>query len=513
MFEPAPFLAESADLPKLRASIAHLAGMGFTESRVTERLALRDLAELQWRHVPLYRSEGLSARDPLALAIDLFLLQGTLPADELARLFPASERDLLVASGLLAIDEAGRARARASLFPLGRQLIFSDHAWPELPHPGYPTVPADHVMAIGRDSRNLARCTPRRPFLNALDLCTGSGIHGLLASSHAGRVLAVDINPRAGRCVRFNAQVSGAANLEVAVGDLYEVVRGERFDLITANPPFVPSPRDAVQFRDGGRSGEDIQKRIVAGLPHHLAPGGIAQMVTELGESDKDDTHGNERECKDDTGYSEPAHRLRAWLSGAPMDIHILRIGEHTAMEYAVGHAKGDTFASFMQSVEEWAGNLRAQGYSRIVSLIISFQWSDSACGPPWERSEESPPPTRAAGAEIDAAFLAERSTRRLGWEQALKRSWLRRAGPTALLDAQVLGADIPAKARATLLGRSLRIEHRLNPLERRILDRIAGVKKIAVRDLIRCSDLSNVDESAALQATRSLLRRQLISC
>jgi hypothetical protein len=27
-------------------------------------------------------------------------------------------------------------------------------------------------------------------------------------------------------------------------------------------------------FRDGGRSGEDIQKRIVAGLPDHLAPGG-----------------------------------------------------------------------------------------------------------------------------------------------------------------------------------------------------------------------------------------------
>jgi len=379
--ERATFLVDRHDLPGLRSAISKLAAAGYSETSITGRLGLQDLADLQWRSVPIYRSERLSSRDPLALAIDLFLLQGALPQDELRQLFSRSESDLLIRAGLLAIDATGVARARASLFPLGDRLIFSDHDWPSLPHPGYATVPADQVMGIGRDSRLLARCTTPRTFRSALDLCTGSGIHAVLASAHAQRVLAVDSSPRAARCARFNAQVSGATNIDVAIGDLFEAARGESFDLITANPPFVPSPLDTLKFRDGGPSGEDTQKRIVSGLPLHLAPSGIAQMVTELGERN-----------------DEPlAHRLRDWLQDAPMDIHILRVGEYSAAKYATGHAKGDDYQAFLDSTREWAANLHAQGYARIVSLVISFQWSDSSCGPPWERVDESPPPRRDA--------------------------------------------------------------------------------------------------------------------
>jgi len=315
----------------------------------------------------------------------------------------------------------------------------------------------------------------------------------LLASAHTKHVLAVDINPRAARCTRFNAQASGATNLEVVAGDLLEAVRGERFDLITANPPFVPSPVDTLRFRDGGRSGEDIQKRIVAGLPHHLAPGGMAQVVTELGERDR-----------------EPlVHRLREWLDGAPMDIHILRLGEHTAVKYAIGHAHGDDYQAFLDSAHEWANNLRAQGYTRVVSVVLSFQWSDAACGLPWERVEESPSPQRAAGGEIDAAFLAERLTRHSDWQQILRHSWLRRAGPIALLDARVLGSGIRARAKATLLGQALTIEHQLDAVERETLDRIEG--HIPVPELIRIFRGLDVDEPTVIAATCSLLRRQLV--
>jgi methylase of polypeptide subunit release factors len=523
MTERATFLVDHADAPALREAVAQLAGIGYTENLVRERLGLEDLADLQWRAVPMCRAERLAGRDPLALAIDLFLLQGALPENELNRLFAAPEREALILAGLLAIDknidknegETGLARARASLFPVGDRLIFSDHAWPELPHPGYDTVPCDHVMAVGCDSRRLARCTTRRKFRAALDLCTGSGIHALLASSHAERVLAVDINPRAARCARFNAQAAGASNVEVVDGDLFEAVRGERFDLITANPPFVSSPVDSVRFRDGGRSGEDIQKRIVAGLPQHLAPGGMAQMVTELGEReiDRKDDRKVEREV-------EPlVHRLRAWLKGAAMDIHILRLGEHSAAQYAIGHAKGDTYQGFMDSTGEWASNLRTQGYLRVVSVVISFQWSDAACGPPWERVDESPSPQRAAGAEIDAAFSAERLARRVDGVQTLRQKWLRRAGPVALLDARVLGSDLRAKTKATLLGQALRIEHQLDPVERGILDRMngygAGNGRISVADLV--ADLAgtfrdlDVDEPRVMAATRSLLGRQLL--
>ncbi len=282
MTERAHFLVDNSDAASLHAVIRKLVRTGYSEIFVRERLGLADLAEVQWRLVSIYRSERLSARDPLDLAIDLFFLQGALTQEEVERLLLPPERDLLIRAGLLAIDEAGLARARASLFPVGDHLIFSDHAWPELPHPGLDPVPHDQVMGIGLDSRNLARCTIRRPFLAALDICAGSGIHALLAATHTKQVTAVDLNPRAASCTQFNARVSGFGNLDVLVGDVFEGLGDRRFDLITANPPFVASPLNTLLFRDGGPSGEDIQKRIIAGLPDRLALPGLRRLLLNL---------------------------------------------------------------------------------------------------------------------------------------------------------------------------------------------------------------------------------------
>src|SRR5579863_3106200 len=162
MTEAASFGVDPADVPGLRDAVAKLARVGYSESPVASRLGLEDLTSLQWRQVPIYRSERLVPRDALALAIDLFLLQGALSPEELDRLFGVPEREVLIRSGLLAIDDRRVGRARASLFPVGDRLIFSDHAWPELPHPGHRVAPYDHVMAVGLDSRHLARCTTRR---------------------------------------------------------------------------------------------------------------------------------------------------------------------------------------------------------------------------------------------------------------------------------------------------------------------------------------------------------------
>ena len=490
MTEAASFLVDPGDVPGLRDAVGRLSGVGYAENSIRERLLLEDLTDLQWRALPIYRAERLTGRDPLDVAIDLFLLQGVVAEDELGRVLTAFDRDVLVRAGVLAIDEAGMTRARASLFPVGDRLIFSDHAWPELPHPGVAAVPYDQVMWIGLDSRHLARCTSRRPFRAALDLCTGSGIHALLASAHAGRMLAVDINPRAAACTRLNALASGIGNVEVAVGDLYETVVEEKFDLITANPPFVPSPLDSLRFRDGGGSGEDVLKRIVAGLPGHLAPGGMAQIITELGERE-----------------NEPlVDRLREWLDGAAMDIHILRLSEHTATKYAIGHAKGDDYRVFLDSVDAWATNLREQGYARVVSVVLSFAWSD---GTPWDRVDQSPAPRRGAGGEIDATFLAERLARHADCSRKLKNAWLCRAGAIALLEARVLGSGLRAKTKATLLGQALTVEHHLEPVEREMLERMEG--RVAVPELFAGLRDIGVDESAAIGAARELLRRGLV--
>jgi hypothetical protein len=494
LIDSATFTVDGADTPALHNAVLHIARVGYCEKGVCERLGLSDLTDLLWRAIPIYREEQLAVRDALALTIDLFLLQGTIPLDELNQLFDKAVQDLLVRVGLLLIDEQGLVYARASLFPVGDCLIFSDHAWPMLPHPGCVNVPYDQVMSVGTDSRWLARATVRHPVGAALDLCTGSGIHALLAASHSRRVLAVDINPRAAQCTQFNIQASGATNIEVAVGDLYEPVGKERFDLITANPPFVPSPVDSLQFRDGGCSGEDVQRRIIAGLPTYLAPGGIAQIVTEFGER----------------GDEPLADRLREWLDGAPMDIYILRLREHSATSYAIGHASGnDTFGVFLNSVRDWADNLRTQGYTRIVSVLLAFQWSDPTLGPSWTRSEESLPPHSNAGTEVEAAFLVERMVRKFNFHQILERSRLHRAGPIGLMEAWVLGGELRAKSQAKLLGKALPIMQWLDPVEREVLVLIDNSQ--TVPELLILARELNLDKETVFTVVGSLLRCGLV--
>jgi methylase of polypeptide subunit release factors len=490
----ATFTVDAADGPNLRKVMLHLTSIGYGETTVCHRLGLADLAELLWRAIPIYRAEQLAVRDGLASAIDLFLLQGAVPPDELNRLLDPADRAVLVRAGVLLVDEAGGARARCSLYPVGDNLIFSDHAWPSLPHPGCAVVPSDQVMYVGTDSRWLARATVRRPVDNALDLCTGSGVHALLAAAHARRVLAVDINPRAAQCTRFNAHAAGAGNLQVAVGDLYEPAGDERFDLITANPPFVPSPRDSLQYRDGGRSGEEVQRRIIAGLPRHLAPGGRAQIVTEFGER----------------GDEPLADRLRGWLGGAPMDIYIIRLRDHPAASYAIGHADGaDSYAAFLDSVADWAGNLRTQGYTRIVSVLLAFQWSDPQAGLPWTRSDRAQSLHGRAGPEVAAALAAEGLVRQTNFRERLEQGRVRRAGPIALLDARVLGSEVRSNAQAELLGKGLPILQTLDPLERELL--VGLEQPVAVAELLAQAPGRNLDREAVCLALGSLIRRGLV--
>ncbi|CAK0769874.1 S-adenosyl-l-methionine-dependent methyltransferase [Gammaproteobacteria bacterium] len=495
MIESAPFLVDDADIPALRNAVSHLARIGYCEKKIRERLRLTDLNDLLWRALPIYRKEQLSIRDPLASAIDLFLLQATIPTQELDRLFGRIGWEVLIRVGLLSVDAQDWVCARASLFPVGNRLIFSEHAWPMLPHPGLPKVPHNQVMSVGADSHWLARTTVRRSVDSALDLCTGSGIHALLAATHAQRVLAIDINPRAALCTYFNTRASGITNVEIAIGDLFEPVGEERFHLITANPPFVPSPINSVGFRDGGRSGEDIQRRIVAGLPHHLAPGGIAQIVTELGERDGESL----------------ADRLRGWLGGAPMDIHILRLREYSTTSYALGHAEGEDYGAFLDSVKDWNGNLITQGYARIVSVLLAFQWSDPAYGPPWTRSEESEPPLYDnTGIEIEAIFFAERLARHPDLYSMLARNRIRRAGKIRLFETGVLGDELHIQTHAQSLGRALAVQQWINPIEREILVRMK--ESLALPEILALAHELTLEEEAIFATLGSLLRRRLIS-
>jgi len=468
------------------AAILRLVEIGFSEASVCRHLGLQDFSEFQWRAAAIYRQEQLAEGAPLDLAIELFLLQGSLRERQLDQVFGSAEKSALLRCGILGQKE-NAFFARASLYPVGSELVFSDHSNHELDATVVDIDLKDRVMYVGTDSRWLARATVRKPIESMLDLCCGSGIHALLATRQAVCVTAVDINPRAVRCTSFNAKLKGSKHLEALLGDLYEPIGERQFDLITANPPFVPAPAQEVGFRDGGSNGEAVQRRIVEGIPRHLAKGGIAQIVTELGESDSDRLE----------------QRLRTWLGNAPIDVHVARLRNHSAEAYAIGHAKGEDCGSFIESVGRWANNLKLHGYSRVVSVLLAFKWSHTS---PWTRVDDARPPTREVGEEIAALFEVERFVREPDLKVQLRAKSFVRTGPLALFEARTLGAPVAPKCVARLFGLSMSVEHALDQLEIDLLTEFERSR--ATRDVLTLTNQANLPEETVLDSIASLLRK-----
>jgi release factor glutamine methyltransferase len=111
-----------------------------------------------------------------------------------------------------------------------------------------------------------------------LDMGTGSGVCAIFAARHARRVVAVDINPAAVRCATINARLNHLEHrIEVRAGDLFTPVAGERFDLVTFNPPFLCGAPHSD--RDRAWRSLDVAERFAAELSEHLKPGGVALVV------------------------------------------------------------------------------------------------------------------------------------------------------------------------------------------------------------------------------------------
>jgi HemK-related putative methylase len=111
-----------------------------------------------------------------------------------------------------------------------------------------------------------------------LDLGTGSGLGAIFAARRGARVIASDVNPEAVRCAHLNVLVNHLEDrIEIRLGDLFEPVREERFDVILFNPPYYRGqPRDLA---DQAWRGSDVFDRFLAELPAHLTKQGRALVV------------------------------------------------------------------------------------------------------------------------------------------------------------------------------------------------------------------------------------------
>jgi release factor glutamine methyltransferase len=126
-----------------------------------------------------------------------------------------------------------------------------------------------------------------------VDLCCGSGAVGAALAAALGPVElhAADVDPAATLCARRNVAAFGG---HVHTGDLFAALPGDlrgRVDVLAANVPYVPTgevaflPAEAREHEplvalDGGTDGLDVLRRVAAGSPSWLAPGGCLLVET-----------------------------------------------------------------------------------------------------------------------------------------------------------------------------------------------------------------------------------------
>jgi release factor glutamine methyltransferase len=132
----------------------------------------------------------------------------------------------------------------------------------------------------------------------ALDLACGIGAAGIcVASARPGlHVDLADVSAEAIELAQENADLMIPGRAACYAGDLYAPLpRGRKYEVITANPPWVPDgtvlPEEVLNEPHvsffGGPDGLDFVRKIIADLPVWLAPKGIYAQECDPSQVDK----------------------------------------------------------------------------------------------------------------------------------------------------------------------------------------------------------------------------------
>jgi len=264
---------DAASCTELRRQLAQA---GFTATLVAEADGYFP-GILRGPRLPIIRWWLEHRPEPGASLARLFLYDDTLATDTARAILTPALFARLVAAGVLAETAERSVRAAFLLHPwFDGLLVLADNLGSG----------ADAVMGPGAGTDHLAGLLPARPPGRALDLGCGAGSLALLAARRgATRSLGVDLNPRAIEIANANARLN-ALDAQFLVGDGVEPVKGETFDLVLSQPPFVarPAAQAPRTFLDGGARGDELPLRFMAEAARVLGPGGRAMILVQAPE-------------------------------------------------------------------------------------------------------------------------------------------------------------------------------------------------------------------------------------
>jgi SAM-dependent methyltransferase len=437
-----PRLGTDEEFAALRALFL---SCGFNDEGICRRLEIPSIVEFKGKCEG--RKTATVIQEPIDVLIRLLLdgefvaqavIESRLPAGGLA----AMERLQILARVPERPDELF---ATISVYPAAGNLLLAGDR-PGTPDGSRYWLPPDVVYpGVMENTRNFVAGLPQTSCEALLDLGTGSGVAALAASQYARHVWGTDIAPRSVRFADFNRRLNGLTNVTMVAGDLYEAVQDLTFDRIVTHPPYVPSPKTELIFRDGGEDGEQILRRIVEGLPRYLRPGGRFYTLV-LG-----------ADCEGET-FEE---RLRKWLGPSQAEFDLVMVShslrppaDFVANSLAKGKIK-------LQDLKFWIDTWARRKVQFLFYGSILIRRHATARQPVTARVQRG------------SAFRPEHQDWLLDWEAECKEP----AALTLLLDSR------PAIAPGT----ELHVLHRLN--EGRFAPEAFGIEtKEPFTTDVRCS-------------------------
>lgn len=354
---------------------------------------------------------------PPAAALRLLALGEAVETVELTgSLAELAER--LAAAGLVRSDAGGVRLDGLVLVPVLGGLLLTGTP---------PTYPAGAPRAgrayLGEDSLRLAAALPYVGGRRVLDLGTGCGVQGILAARDAAEVVCTDLEARSVELTGLNACLNGrAGHVSVLAGDTYAPVAGDRFDLVVSLPPYLPELPGADGVVAAGPDGLGLLRRLVAGAPDHLRPGGELVALAQL-------------LCDDDGPLL--AHELPSLAPG--LAARVVAFDHHRLQPYVLElstRLAATTGGEVAESQRALLSSLRAQGVTGVCTAFLRLR-APGATG-------------AGAGAGAGAALEVRSASRRLPGDVLVPGPGLRIGVATGLVGAAVAGGPPMALPQPT---------------------------------------------------------------
>lgn len=175
------------------------------------------------------------------------------------------------------------------------------------------TEAAKTIQSTPREKLSFFEKLKGRKEWDVLDLCCGSGAVGISLAKICSnvKVTATDISAEAVETAEANAE-DLRVKVRFLTGDMFEPVKGRKFDMIVSNPPYIRTnmisilqeevkDHEPLNALDGGRDGLDFYRTIVEKAADFLKPEGF--LLVEIGHDQGEDL----RKMLKDSGKYSPA--------------------------------------------------------------------------------------------------------------------------------------------------------------------------------------------------------------